>query len=284
MSQLIQCDLAQFRERFDALWNSIDYDYLYISIGGKYNGNMIPRVKSNAAFQMVPAFLRDCSDYKIMVVVIDRFPFDADPENLSVIQTRAILQRIICEQVSTAHLDIIMLNHVINASTAAELTKYFMWKGAHRALDPHRFIIANYLVFSYPNAQEMALCQAIPEAIYQELTDTVYDVCLYQWNGPKWIASNGSQDRYSLFSSGKYLYLYNRVYNYKQYNTLIYLHGDVIRKWIENMDEMSEQYYECTPREQRLWDQFQENTRDLTCPISPHIFEKIDSPEQHLTC
>ena len=76
---------------------STKYDYVYISIGSKFNQERVNRYirRTNAQEQMFPLFLQGRFDKNILLIVVDVFP-DMD----SIVQSTDLIDSAITENIT----------------------------------------------------------------------------------------------------------------------------------------------------------------------------------------
>lgn len=191
----------EFQTILDILWNYKEYNYVYISIGGKINEdefNMpyldkIIKMKTNAHLQMRPSFLCDRNS-KILIICIDNFRNETDEK----------INREICKSLIQRNMDFIFYNHQITLESITEFFHYFAKLANTRGILPENFMICNYVRFmNEPNLDEVILDSKLSETIYKTLVSTEYKNSLFQW-------------------FGYHPNLYNIIFNYHEYYVMYY--------------------------------------------------------------
>lgn len=195
--------IFDFKKKMENLWSNTNYDFLYVSIGSKWNedtyeiagtnGKRLCR-KSNALNQMVPEFLsclQEDHGAKILCICLDQFE---DPRikkrNQDIIET------------SGKKVDFIQHTDV---GSLEEFVYFLIEKLEEKSLDSSQFIIANYVRFlNTPNYIETLAESNIPDLIERVLSKTRFSNCFYQWYGYQ---NN----------------LYNIIYNYKDFKILLFV-------------------------------------------------------------
>ena len=198
--------LNTFIERQCSLHN---YENVYISFGSKHNKYnhlfqypeqiQMNQYSSNAAYQMVPQFIRDHICRRGFIVVVDQFN-NSDILNLN----RDILKNIIKQY---PLLDIVIVDFDITVNPIEQLLELFIYMAVVNNLPSHNFMVCNYIRFSHPNRLEENIEDIVPVKIQKTLdtlADGKYATCFYQWYG-------------------YHYYMYNLVYNYKLYNSTLRL-------------------------------------------------------------
>jgi hypothetical protein len=202
------------------LQESVDkcYNRVYVSIGGKFNQreqhfNYPEEAKnkvysSNAGFQMVPAFLRNSEASRILVILVDMFFDMGDP-------CRQVLSSVLQ---NNTHIDVALVNADVSlGKTLKCLIRDIMDYVFEREIPPPRFMICNFIRFSYPNVLEQALEESVPRKIQRYLGRySGYEDCFYQWYG------------YSI-------YTYNLVYQYRRYDLMRCMHGSQLIRLFEKV-------------------------------------------------
>lgn len=225
--------------------SSVQYDSLYISIGGKINEHVVrfskPAIlntydfQSNAQYQMVPAFVRypRSRSIRTLVIVIDDF---SDPELRLMNQT--VIDQI---QQKHTHIHAILYNTKLVVEQIDEFAKSLVQWIADQNLAPEKCMIANYLrfrgthsvidsqlEFKLPRVIQNALKaytiiakespklfdetkphHAILNPIVKPKPVAPYSGILYQWFGFQY-------------------YTYNIVFSYKEYNAYMLKHPIVM--------------------------------------------------------
>jgi hypothetical protein len=191
------------------------YNSIYVSIGGKQNDlyhifNYPAHLKdkkfrSNAPFQMIPAFIAnrrpdsrgDQPQDRILVVVIDTFRNPEDwTANCRVLRNQSQSR----DGTFSSLFDVLLWNQEINTRTLTPIVQGFIHMISKYNIAPAQFMMCNYIRFSHPNEQEIAIEEYVPTQIQSIINETPYSKRFYQWYGPS-------------------LYTYNMVYCYKDFNT-----------------------------------------------------------------
>lgn len=219
--------LFYFKRLMDTLWKQNEYDFIYVSIGSKFNESQFeimgynnkPLIrKTNAVRQMIPEFLFsinpivvahnieeleetpetniDTNDPRILCISIDHY------DN---IKSKTANYNLISEVIkkNSANIDFIQYEEIGSLQIIEELIYLFIEKAEEKSIPTERFMIANYVRFLHcPNHTECFLETRIPEEIHRILFKTRYSSCFYQWYGYQ---HN----------------LYNLLYNYNHLNIYI---------------------------------------------------------------
>jgi hypothetical protein len=230
--------LEEFTEIFQQLEGWTDktrpYNSIYVSIGGKQNElyqtfHFPPEIKdkkfrSNASFQMIPAFIAnrrpdsrgDQPPDRILLVIIDSFRSTEDwSTNCRIIQNRDQTKS------ETSLYDILVWNQDMNTRTLIPTIRAIIQKTAEQNITPRQCMICNFVRFSHPNDQELAIEEYIPIQIQATLDKTPYAKCFYQWWGPS-------------------VYTYNIVYCYKDYDICRSMYCSQLHRLFE---KYSPEYY-----------------------------------------
>jgi hypothetical protein len=171
---------------------NLQYDYIYISIGSKFNHKYVNTAisRTNAPEQMLPKFLHGRPSKQILSVVIDVFPdMDSLQQNISLIN-----------DVLSDNIKCVLINKLCNqsfiTSLIEKLTDYFQ----SYQIPPENCMICNYVRhMNEQNNSERESEDIIPSTIQESLqrcNDGKYDGCFYQWFGYR-------------------THFYNYIYNYK---------------------------------------------------------------------
>ena len=180
---------------------STKYDYVYISIGSKFNQERVNRYirRTNAQEQMFPLFLQGRFDKNILLIVVDVFP-DMD----SIVQSTDLIDSAITENITCLVINQ-FCNHTFLTSFIKKMTDYFQ---SHQ-ISHLNCMICNYVRhMNTPNPIEQDSEDNIPSIIQNYLNkynNGKYDTCLYQWFGYR-------------------TYFYNYIYNYKNMRRFEFLH------------------------------------------------------------
>ena len=180
---------------------STKYDYVYISIGSKFNQERVNRYirRTNAQEQMFTLFLQGRFDKNILLIVVDVFP-DMD----SIVQSTDLIDSAITENITCLVINQ-FCNHTFLTSFIKKMTDYFQ---SHQ-ISHLNCMICNYVRhMNTPNPIEQDSEDNIPYIIQNYLNkynNGKYDTCLYQWFGYR-------------------TYFYNYIYNYKNMRRFEFLH------------------------------------------------------------
>lgn len=178
------------------------YDYVYISIGSKFNQQRVNRYirRTNAQEQMFPLFLQGRIDKNILLIVVDVFP-DMD----SIVQNTGLIDSAITENITCLVINQ-FCNHIFLTSFIEKMTDYFQ----SYQISPVNCMICNYVRhMNTPNPIEQDSEDNIPSIIHNYLNtcnNGKYGSCLYQWFGYR-------------------TYFYNYIYNYKNMRRFEFLHA-----------------------------------------------------------
>jgi len=177
MNTLIETvGITEFKKVFETYALS-DYECIYISLGSKFNKNVIeyqcaePIIKrTNATWQMLPGFIR-CK--KTLVVCIDRFENEEIKQvNIDILKHQSIPESniIICDLDGTIQLFENIIQFIIKQSQLYEI-------------NPNKMMIVNYLRFISPNHTENYLEENISSHLQSIISSTIYKDCLFEWFG-----------------------------------------------------------------------------------------------------
>lgn len=156
---------------------NFEYQYVYVSIGSKYNVTYSKindkNVKTNANYQMLPNFTKKKNQ---LIIMIDRFK---EEQNLQ--DHIKFLNENIKDNTC------ILLNTYFDVNLIYDFLDVLLPKLFDHNINPTNFIIANYVKFLHiPNALERVSEKIIPSKIREYLNmfqDKVYKGCFYQWFG-----------------------------------------------------------------------------------------------------
>jgi hypothetical protein len=181
---------------------------IYVSIGSKMNERTVQfsgrndvKYKTNCLQQMVPAFLQTQPLHeRSLCIIIDQFTNKANiEENCRMLRA-----------ISDVNIDICMLNAYCGKSFVRELTSYIVELATNFSVPPEKVMICNFVKFlGTPNTQELACEDMIPEVIQHVLNSTAYSASFYEWFGYRY-------------------YLYNFIYNYKNYGQHSFMYRDTM--------------------------------------------------------
>jgi len=244
-----------FRDKLLALLSKTTFHYVYVSLGSKINEETVEfnyptsnlQLRSNAEFQMVPAFLREQPDTNnILSIIIDDF-HDTRLTDTNHTFLRKMIQ---------AHPNItyLIVDNNILLSTLKKylsilLTILFQFK-----ISPTRFMFTNFICFKHPNQLQLNFETKLPEAIqksFNTINNGYYNTCYYQWFNYAY-------------------YTYNYIYCYKEYYiqrlmSIQQLHN-LMKACLKNDNlnsincELITNYTRCKPKSIiRKWDSFLNN-------------------------
>jgi len=178
------------------IWSeSNKYSYIYTSIGSKFNqeniifNNSITR-KSNALYQMIPQFILDKSEvFNKLIIIFDKFNKKELVNNIKLLNNALIDNNTI---------DVIIINTYILYNNIYNCIKPILYKLIEYNISPSNFIIANFIIYQFPNNTEHQNSLFVIENINDILTKYNYEDSLY-------------------CSFGFSFYLYNYLYRYNKY-------------------------------------------------------------------
>jgi hypothetical protein len=191
----------------DVLWNYNNYQYVYVSVGGKFNeyefampspttvaaADKSIKMRSNAHLQMRPSFLCDRNS-NVLIICIDHFRNEVDEK----------INRDICKGLIQSNMGFIFYNLNITLSSITEFFNYFIPLIESREVLQENFIVCNYIRFmNEPNLDEALLDSNLSETIYKTMASSKYKKSLYQW-------------------FGYHPNLYNIIFNYQEYYVLYF--------------------------------------------------------------
>jgi len=199
---------------------STPYTFLYVSLGSKHND---PRqhfhwpttqiLETNADYQMVPQFLRfpgpDTLDNpgildspRVLNIVVDQFSQETMDQN------RKILEGLDTD----IPMDMLLVDYTFTKNSLGPLMDALLVFAEEHSISPQNCMFCNYIRFSHPNQQEVALEEFVHEFVQSRvdyLFDGKYSDCFYQWYGPQ-------------------IYLYHCLYPCKRYDTINLFHSPII--------------------------------------------------------
>ena len=169
--------IIEFQNVFEQYTLS-EYEYIYISIGSKFNQKIIeyPMAKqtikkvSNAKWQMLPGFIR-CK--KTLSICIDRFENkEIKQENTRILKTEKEpnIEIIVCDIDGSIQLMEQMVRYITNSLNNQSISK-------------NNVIIVNYIRFIHPNHTEIYLEEQLSSCIQKIVEKTPYNNCFYEWFG-----------------------------------------------------------------------------------------------------
>lgn len=201
-------------------FHSIQYNYVYISIGSKYNnqdvwfkpniGELSTHVDTNASVQMVPMFLRTKPDnMHILNILIDIFPTQNDMD---------MNERLI-NSVITENMDCILINMKCTVTNLKEILENIMSHVLSQNINPLCFMICNYVKYmNEPNRNENESVIFIPKSIISVLKKSDYENCYYEWYGYNYDLYNCI---YNVLFTSKDLYFYQTTIQLINYIKII---------------------------------------------------------------
>jgi hypothetical protein len=170
--------IEEFKTVFEG-YNLTTYEYVYISLGSKYNEKTIEyktankqiQKISNAKWQMIPGFILY---KKSLSICIDRF------ENKE-IKKENIKQLIDHKE---QNIDILICDIDGTVQLFELLIDFITQRLLNSLIQPKNVIIVNYLRFISPNHTEHYLEENLSKALYSLLVKkTKYSECFYLWFG-----------------------------------------------------------------------------------------------------
>ncbi len=197
---------------FTRLYNLLElnqYNYIYVSIGSKYNSGTVNfngiLYETNACYQMHPLFIKQENPLKTLCIMIDKLGKNDNTEDY--------IHSILYENV-----DFILIDNHFDKQSIVWFLDLFIAKLNEAEFPESNVMIANYVRYlNTPNSAEMKMEKRIPKTIHEMLLDTNYCNCFYQWFGYR-------------------KYLYNCIYNYSVLkllpNATAYIHEaeEIIKK------------------------------------------------------
>jgi hypothetical protein len=180
---------------------------VYVSIGSKYNESVVSfnlhktwdhrinqytylKAKTNAISQMIPDFIMNNEEEKILVITIDQFKNET---------TQEILEKYMRDSVN--NIDIVLFDQFCGRLFLENFLEKLLDFSVKNSISERNLLICNYVKFmNEPNATEREAETVIPETI-QRILDKFekgkYAYSFYEWFGYRF-------------------YLYNFIYNYKK--------------------------------------------------------------------
>jgi len=250
-------------DRIQTLWDTHQYDMVYLSFGGKINESHISfnyplhmsgiKYVTNSSYQLIPQFIRDRdTEHKIIVIAVDDFR-----EESQFVQNRNVINNIISRDGN--HIDVILFDHICSIEEISQIVDYMADQMVTRKMNETKCMICNYIKYSHPNLHEGDFEDKVPETIQQTLNKMKYhrySACFYNWFG------------YSV-------YTYNIVYNYKKYMLYSYYSNifSVLEKKLNGIHlscmNMASVYSVINgpnihPNQKRHFDDFLKNSFDIT--------------------
>ena len=196
-------------------YNSENIEFLYISIGSKFNEQRVMLDKTinntNALYQMIPQFLQNPeneSGKHKCIFIIDDFNKNSLSKNINLLKTSL-----------TSLIQVVIINYHISKSDEAIFHNGMTTILNHfKFLNEKECLICNYVKFlNEPNILESESRQYIPIVVSNILKDTKFHDRFYEWCGYK---KN----------------MFNLIYNHKLnfYNLNIHLPAILKNKQINN--------------------------------------------------
>ncbi len=185
---IINTNEYNFTNSLTTSFQSKQYQYVYISIGSKFNqqdvyfksasGLLANRVDTNAIMQMVPMFLRTKTDNThILNIMIDTFSARTDLD---------MNERLI-HSVIPDNMDCIIVNMKCTDTNLKEIFVNIMEWVLSKNISPLCFMICNYVKhMNEPNMAEYETEIMIPKCIQSVLHESNYNTCYYEWYGYKY--------------------------------------------------------------------------------------------------
>jgi hypothetical protein len=155
---------------------------VYVSMGGKFNETTVQindiRVYSNAAYQMVPQYLRQISE-KSLIILIDRFYNEVNRK-----ENHKILEALLTKYKVEDFVDILMVNHETTTKKVKSITRSILEFVKDRNIAADKYVFCNYIKFISPNALEEILDDKLPSRINSVHKEySTYENRFYQWYG-----------------------------------------------------------------------------------------------------
>lgn len=200
MHEIFQGGLEEFETILSVLTQNIQYNYVYVSIGGKINERRVdfyPSNKtavSNADNQLIPEFLKYRESKQILIIAIDNF-LDKDSYEIN---------KKIINKNKEDNMSVILFHQILGDLTFIDSFIQILISFLHKHnIHENNFMICNYIKFkAMPNAEESRLLNELPLRIHNALIKTKYSACLFEWYG-------------------YHFYTFNLIYNYKKYQLYI---------------------------------------------------------------
>lgn len=164
------------------------YDYVYMSIGSKFNQQdaffhsvnfpLAKRVDTNALLQMVPMFIRTKpSNQRTLVISVDTYRNGDD-----ILMNQRQIQSVITENI-----DCIMVDMFCTSETLRELCSTLFTKMIIHDIQENNVMVCNFVKFmNTPNEMEMKSETVIPDTIQSTLQKPEfkkYVNCYAEWYG-----------------------------------------------------------------------------------------------------
>lgn len=161
--------------------NSTTYKKIYLSFGSKYNepeviytSSIIPNRRTNAPFQMIPAFLRDYEfPDRILSICIDDFSDEKTKES-----NRKILNPVIQDTI-----DMVLVDWRVSIDDLEIGLLRFIKIIDQMKIDPHRIYSALYFQFIHANDAEDIFADKSSDCARTVFKTTIYRNSLYLWYG-----------------------------------------------------------------------------------------------------
>ena len=171
---------------------------IYISIGGKINEKLVyfqqagtiykESIRVNSLEQMVPIFLRENTNNKTLIIVLDDFSSKPNYE----------LNKNTLNKITNNNIHTILVQHLFTDNTLNTFIRYIINLSKTYEISPNHLMICNYVKhMNIPNYVEKQTEKMIPTVIQKVLNESCYSDCFYDWFGYNF-------------------YLYNFIYNYNQ--------------------------------------------------------------------
>lgn len=163
---------------FARLYNLLElnqYNYVYVSIGSKYNSDTVSfngmLYETNACYQMQPLFIKSENTLKTLCIMIDKL---GKKDN-----TEEYIHNILYENV-----DFILIDNYFDKQSIVWFLDLLIAKLNEAEFPKKNVMIANYIRYlNTPNNAEIKIENMIPRTIHKMLIDTNYSNCFYQWFG-----------------------------------------------------------------------------------------------------
>jgi len=180
-----------YKEIYDNIFHR-DYDYIYFSLGSKYNYNNI-----NVHNHLLPNFLLYNNYKNILAISIDDYSNTYSLEkNINYINKN-----------KSDNITYYLFNHICIKQTIKPIIEYFLNKCIQYEIS--NIMICNYIKFINPKGTEIKNENDIPVEIINILKKNIYNKysnCFYDWI---------SYNKYNCNYLCNYYYLDNKIIDYK---------------------------------------------------------------------
>ena len=227
MNDNLMCDNSNsyITELGDILNSNQQCDYLYISIGSKFNEPNVnidnKLINTNIYYQQIPSFIRSKPlEKRVISIMIDTF----NTEN-EILKAQQILHNI---SKTIPNIRNYIINKFCNVEVINNIIPLIISFIHKLNIPSENFMICNYIKFiGQPNNLEQISEKTISSRIHTLLNTTPYEYCLYEW-------------------FGYHKSLYHYIFNYKkskiihQFNQYVHICLPIIDKiyYINNLDDI----------------------------------------------